>query len=322
MTSVTLTKACLVTTALIISAGLANAASVQTSPTSPAPSLSRGYVPSQFLRPMIETALRVDGDTDAAIVNAPVQAIAASDQTYVKLAEVKADMKVSGWDGLLQKYVKAPDASGLARFDYAALKQSSANQAVLSDYIADLESRDPTTMSDNDAIAYWANLYNAVTVKLIVDNYPVTSIRKIKSGAFSIGPWKKKLITVNGAAMSLNDVEHETLRKQYPSPLIHYMVNCASIGCPNLMGGLWTAETLDADRDAAARAFINSPRGAKITDKGLVVSSIYNWFEEDFGGNKQGVLAHLSQYAEGNLKAAIDGGAKIADYDYDWSLNE
>lgn len=323
MTPTALTKICFVTTVMFTGAGLANADAPQTPLMSSTHSLSRDGLPSQSLRPMIETVRRVDGNPDAAIANPPVPSIAASDP-IVKLAEVKMgmDMKTPGWDGLLQKYVKTPDASGLARFDYAALRKATQDQAVLWDYITELESRDPGSMSAADATAYWANLYNAVTIKVVIDNYPVKSIKEIKSGAFSAGPWKKDLITVNGNKMSLDDVEHKTLRKQYPSPLIHYMVNCASVGCPNLKDGVWTADTLDADRDAAARSYVNSPRGAKITDKGLVVSSIYDWFEKDFGGNKAGVLAHLSEYAEGDLKAAIDGGAKISGYDYDWSLNE
>jgi len=248
-------------------------------------------------------------------------------KTEIKLfAEAETDMikdkPAAAWDAVLSKYVKAPDAAGLARFDYAALKASSSDSAVLKAYIKALEAKGPGGFTENETIAYWANLYNAVTVQVILDNYPVSSIRKIKSGTFSPGPWKKDLVTIAGEKISLDDIEHGTLRKQYPSPHIHYMVNCASVGCPNLKDGLWSAKTLDADRDAAARAFINSPRGARVTPKGLVVSSIYNWFDEDFGGNKAGVLAHLAEYAEGDLKTAIDGGIKISGYDYDWSLNE
>jgi len=223
---------------------------------------------------------------------------------------------------LLGKYVKAPDAMGVARFDYAGLKASQTDQAVLAEYIKTLESKNPTTMSATEATAFWANLYNAVTIKVVIDNYPVKSIKDIKSGVFSAGPWKKKLTTVNGTEMTLDEIEHETLRKKYPSPLIHYMVNCASIGCPNLKNSLWDANTMDADREAAAKIFINSSRGAKVTSKGLVVSSIYDWFQEDFGGTKTGVLAHLSKYATGDLKSAIESGATIKSFDYDWTLNE
>ncbi len=225
------------------------------------------------------------------------------------------------WDMMLEKYVTAPDSIGLARFNYGALHANTADRAALDDYITDLEATDVKTLTDDEAIVFWANLYNAVTIKVVIDNYPVKSIREIKSG-WRPGPWKRDLVTVGGEKLSLDNIEHDILRKQYPSPLIHYMVNCASIGCPNLKAGLWMVETLGADREAAARAFINSPRGARITDKGLKVSSIYKWFKEDFGGNKDGVLAHLREYADADLAAAIDGGAKIIDYGYSWSLNE
>lgn len=225
------------------------------------------------------------------------------------------------FDTVLQKYVAANDAQGLARFDYAGLKANASDNQLLKDYIAHLETLNPDAMSTNEAIAYWANLYNAVTVDVVVDNYPVTSIRKIRSG-FSIGPWKEDRVTVNGQRISLNAIEHDILRKKFPSPLVHYMVNCASVGCPNLKDGLWKASTLDADKKAAAEAFVNSPRGARITDKGLQVSSIYKWFQSDFGGSKDGVLKHLRQYAGPELAAAIDGGAKIRGFEYDWDLNE
>jgi len=228
----------------------------------------------------------------------------------------------AAWPVVMQKYSSAPSADGLIRFDYGGLKANPGDFAALKAYISKLESLNPDTMNEAQAVSYWGNLYNAVTVKVVVDNYPVKSIRDIKSGVFSPGPWKLDLITVNGRKMSLDDIEHGTMRKKYPSPFVHYMVNCASIGCPNLKVGEWRAETLNAELDQAARDFINSPRGVKVTSRGLVVSSIYSWFDEDFGGSKASVLAHIRQFADADLAAAIDGGAKIRSYDYDWSLNK
>ena len=99
------------------------------------------------------------------------------------------------------------------------------------------------------------------------------------------------------------------------------MVNCASVGCPNLLDTAWEADTLKAGRIKAAKAYINSPRGAGVKGDKLTVSSIYDWFEEDFGGNKEGVLKHLQEHATGELAAANKAGAIITNYDYDWSLN-
>lgn len=223
---------------------------------------------------------------------------------------------------IIEKYISKPDATGLARFNYGALKANQADRETLDAYIEELQNTYPSTLTEDEAIAFWANLYNAVTIKVVTDNYPVKSIREIKSGVFSPGPWKKDLVTVNGKKMSLDDIEHETLRKEYPSPLIHYMVNCASVGCPNLKSGLWDADTLDEDREQAAREFINSPRGVLVTEKGLQISEIYKWFKEDFGTSKENILAHIREHADEDLAKTIDEGARIVSYDYDWSLNE
>jgi len=230
------------------------------------------------------------------------------------------------WTAILQNYVSAPDNVGLTHFDYARLKVSSADSAKLKGYLKALAAVNTSTLSRNEAIAYYANLYNAVTIDLMLQNYPLSSIRKAKtyngekvSGL--IGPWKKVKTSVNGETVSLDDVEHKILRVQYPSPYVHYMVNCASVGCPNLLNTAWEADTLESVRKEAASAYINSPRGVIVTPKGLKVSSIFKWFKEDFGG-KDGVLKHIREYADADLAAAIDGGAKVVGYDYDWSLNE
>ena len=241
-------------------------------------------------------------------------------------AAVQTASSHAAWTSILQNYVSAPDGQGLTHFDYARLSSNAADKAKLASYIQSLSATNPGTLSQNEAIAFYSNLYNAVTIDLIVQNYPVGSIRKAKTyngekvSGIS-GPWKKVKVSVNGQTMSLNDVEHEVLRKQFPSPYVHYMVNCASVGCPNLLDTAWEANTLDAARKKAATDYINSPRGVKITPKGLVVSSIFKWFKEDFGGSKANVLKHIRQHANPQLAAAIDSGATITGYDYDWSLN-
>ena len=229
------------------------------------------------------------------------------------------------WTSILQKYVSAPDDVGLTHFNYAGLKASEADTAKLQGYIQSLGATNPDTLSRDEAIAFYANLYNALTIDLIIQNYPLASIRKAKlyngkkvSGI--AGPWKKVKTKINGQTVSLDEVEHKILRVKYPSPYVHYMVNCASVGCPNLLAKAWEANSYDAQRKEAASAYINSPRGVVITPKGLKVSSIYKWFKEDFGG-KSGVLKHIREYADADLAAAIDGGAKIVDYGYDWSVN-
>ena len=230
-----------------------------------------------------------------------------------------ASISHAAFTNVLQKYVSAPDGQGLTHFNYGGLKANRADKAALDGYIKSLENTNPSTLSSNAAIAYYANLYNAVTVQVVTDNYPVSSIKKL--GPLGSGPWKKNLFTINGQPASLNNVEHDILRKQFPSPYVHYMVNCASVGCPNLLDSAWEAGTLEENRKKAAAAYINSPRGVQITPKGLKISSIFKWFKEDFGG-KSGTLQHIRKYARPELAAAIDNGAKVVDYGYDWSLNE
>ena len=218
----------------------------------------------------------------------------------------------SAWNGFLGIYV-SPGPSGVNHVNYGAAKGA---QGQLKSYIAALEATDPTALSRDAAMAYWINLYNAKTVDLILDNYPVQSIKDIGGGIFSSGPWDDKVVTVAGRSLSLNDIEHGILRPIWNDPRIHYAVNCASIGCPNLAAQAYTAASLQGMLDQAARDYVTHPRGAEATGSGLVVSSIFKWYKSDFGGNDAGVIAHLQQYG-----ANTGGATRIYDDRYDWSLN-
>ena len=224
------------------------------------------------------------------------------------------------WDALLGAYLVQSE-DGINRFDYDGLRDAPDDRAALSAYIETLEAVPVSRLEPEDAFAFWANLYNAVTVRLIVDEAPERSIRQIRPRPWSIGPWGVNRVEVEGRALSLDDIEHGILREQFEAPLVHYAVNCASIGCPNLKLEAWRGETLQADLEAAARAYINHPRGVRVTEDGLVVSRIYDWFKEDFGGSDAGVIAHFQTYADSNLAAQIGVNSSISSYDYDWSLN-
>lgn len=228
------------------------------------------------------------------------------------------------WDRLLETYVK-PGGDGLNRVDYAAFKNG--GQTELKQYIARLEAVDPRMLARAEQFAFLANLYNAKTIDIVLDHYPVKSIKDISLGGslfavFAGGPWKAKVLTVKGVELGLDDIEHAVLRPLFKDPRAHYAVNCASVGCPNLQRQAFTGARLDAQLDAAARAYVNNPRGASFVSGKLVVSSIYEWFKSDFGGNDQGVLAHLRKYAAPELKAKLEGVKAIGDHRYDWSLND
>ena len=229
------------------------------------------------------------------------------------------DVDHSTWNRLLGKYIKR-DSSGLNRFAYA--KVTTADKKALDDYIAQLSAVDITNRSRPVQKAYWINLYNAVTVDLILDEYPVKSIRDIKSGLISIGPWKRELATVENTVLTLDNIEHNILRPIWRDARIHYAVNCASVGCPNLNSKAFTARNTEKELDSLARDYVNSSRGLSIQDGRITVSKIYKWFAYDFGNSQAGVLEHMSKYATPEKQAQIAQIGRISNSRYDWSLNE
>jgi Protein of unknown function, DUF547. len=225
------------------------------------------------------------------------------------------------WQELLQRYVR-PAADGINRFAYGDV--DTADRQRLDAYLAELAATPVSTLSRREQRAYWVNLYNALTVRVILDHYPVASIRDIdlSPGLFSAGPWDARLVTVEGVPLSLNDIEHRILRPIWGDPRLHYAVNCASLGCPNLQNEAFTAANSERLLDQGAVAYVNAPRGAQVEAGQLRVSSIYVWFEEDFGGGDRGVIEHLKRYARPDLHARLNEIHSIAGHQYDWRLND
>jgi hypothetical protein len=220
----------------------------------------------------------------------------------------------SAWTALLARHLRLGE-DGIARFDYR-----DADRAAVDAYVAMLSAQPVDRLNRAAQKAYWINLYNAVTVQTVLKHYPVKSIRdiRISPGLFASGPWGRKLVTVAGEPLSLDDIEHRILRPIWRDPRVHYAVNCASLGCPNLAAEAYTPENLERLLEAGARAYINHPRGASVAGGKLTVSSIYVWFGDDFGD----VLTHLRRYADAPLAMALQGVSRIADDRYDWALNE
>ena len=232
-----------------------------------------------------------------------------------------ASIDHSAWDGLLQRHVHdSPD--GINRVDYRGL--AGADRAALDSYVAALAATPISRYGRDEQQAFWTNLYNAVTVQVILDHAPVDSIRDIdiSPGLFADGPWGKALVTVEGEPLSLDDIEHRILRPIWRDPRVHYAVNCAALGCPNLQRRAFTAANSESLLETGATAYVNHPRGAQVAAGRLTVSSIYVWFQEDFGGSDIGVIGHLRRYAANDLAARLAGISRIADDRYDWRLND
>jgi hypothetical protein len=226
------------------------------------------------------------------------------------------------WDLILQRYVDARHPSGINRFKYSSV--SPKDRQALKNYLQKMQNVTVSELNRKEQKAYWINLYNALTVETILEHYPVKSIREISisPGLFIKGPWDAKLLTIEGEKISLNDIEHRILRPIWKDNRIHYAVNCASLGCPNLLPQAFTSQNIDLLLEKAARDFINHPRGVSFPRNSLQVSSIYLWFQDDFGASEKGIVQHLKKYlSKDNLKKLNKVQKKIR-HQYDWNLNE
>lgn len=227
----------------------------------------------------------------------------------------------SAWDKLLAAYVVEGD-DGLNRVDYAKLKKQGWPE--LKSYLERLQAVDVARLNRDEQFAFWANLYNAKTIDVVLEHYPVGSIRDIdiSPGLFSNGPWGHKGLKVRGVELSLDDIEHGILRPIWKDPRIHYAVNCASVGCPNLGKSAFKGSALEPMLDAAAKGYVGSNRGVRVSNGVVTASSIFSWYGSDFGANQAEILEHFRIYATPELQRRLQGARAIDKFEYDWNLND
>lgn len=219
----------------------------------------------------------------------------------------------------LTKYITT-DSSGVNLVAYS--KVNTSDRQMLEGYLSYLSSIKISEYNRNEQLAYWANLYNALTIDTVLKHMPVESILKIKlGGVFSSGPWDAKLIKVENQELSLNDIEHRIIRPIWNDSRTHYILNCASFSCPNLQKIPFSGATIDSSLNSAAIAYVNSPRGVSINNGILTVSQIYEWYGDDFGINQQQIISQISKYANPTLKLQLTKFTHINKYVYNWSLN-
>ena len=214
---------------------------------------------------------------------------------------------------VLEKHAKGNE------FDYAALDK---DPDKLGAYLVDLSEVSRSEYNgwqETQRKAFLINLYNASTLKLIIDNYPLKGIKDIGS------PWKQKQVKIFGGAVSLDHIEHGMLRKDFNDPRIHFAINCASVGCPALRSEAFRAPVLDTQFGEQARKFLGDSSKNRVDAKGgvLYLSSIFDWFEGDFVKKSGAVEKFIAPYlSEADRKAVLSGDLKIRHTDYDWSLNK
>ncbi len=276
----------------------------QPATTTPQPSPERTNVPPakevaqkpvtspSFPAPENKADLEKTADTD---LNTPAKILEKKPQNPPSLSH-------QAWDNILKKHV-----SPSGKVNYAGIK---ADKSKFDAYLQSLQSNAPQSdWSRNQKMAYWINAYNAFTVKLIIDNYPVSSITKLNGGK----PWDKKWINIGDKTYSLNNIENDILRPTYKDARIHFAVNCAAKSCPTLLNRAWTTDNLNSNFEKQAKAFINNSSFNVITANKVQVSKIFDWYGADFGN----LIDFLNKYSSTN----INNGAKVEFKEYNWELN-
>lgn len=224
------------------------------------------------------------------------------------------------WQIFLDHCLKTNE-EGINLIDYPNI--SKGDLELLRVYIEEMSQIKINEYNRAEQLAYWINLYNALTVRTVATYYPIASIDEINisPGLFSVGPWGAKLVKVNQLELSLDEIQNRIIRPIWNDPRIHYALNNGAIGAPNLSKIAFTGANVDNQLNVAAYNYINSLRGVQVIDGELVLSKIYDWFREDFGETTDNILFHLRQYANQPLKKQLDKINAIDNYMYNWHLN-
>lgn len=229
----------------------------------------------------------------------------------------KKSISHAKWQNILDNFLQEHE-SGINRFDYQALKEDLASMESLIEYLLQLSELDPRTYPKSEQLSYWINLYNATTVYLVASQFPIKSIKDIKLANSS--PFDVTIASVQDQRLSLNNIRNEILRPIYRDNRIHYTLNSASLGCPNLAKKVYRADNLEDLLEAGAKAYINHSRGVSVENNQLIVSHIYESYKEDFGSDGRELVSHLTTYAEPILAEQIKQYTKY-ETKYDWQVN-
>ena len=268
--------------------------------------------------------------------------LAAACFALAPLAEAATfDHAHAAWDALLRKHVKLVDGGRASQVRYADFARDRPALKAYLAQVAQVSEAQFRAWSKTEQMAFLINAYNAHTVELILTRYPdLQSIRDLGNIVFN-SPWKKRFFTLFGRESTLDQIEHEMLRKPgvYDEPRVHYAVNCASVGCPMLREEAFVAARLDAQLEEQARRFLSDRRRNRFNAQtgSLEVSEIFKWFKEDWSSGYRGIgqagpvnsrEQYFARYADlladrpEHRKLVAEGRAPISHLDYDWSLND
>ena len=241
-------------------------------------------------------------------ITLPVKQTRNKVNTPIKEDKTTISVKVKGidhsaFDALLTAYV-----SSSGKVDYQAIKDK---VIILDKYLDYLSQNVPKSFaSKNEKLAFWINAYNASTIKLLVDNYPVESIMDLHGGKAFDNKW----LSMGDEKLSLNDIENNKIRAKFNEPRIHFAVNCAAKSCPPILNRAWTAVNIQAYLEARAKTFINNSAYNKLSVGSVQISKIFEWYAKDF---PEDIVSYLNKYSN----TQIDADAQVSYIEYDWTLN-
>jgi Protein of unknown function, DUF547 len=260
----------------------------------------------------------------AALAMAPAQAVPKAEPWEIWLEHDPQSVQSidhAAWERFLVSYLRI-GGDGVHRVAYGEVTPE--DRAALDGYIEQLAALPVGTYNRFEQMAYWINLYNALTVRLVLDHYPIASIRDINGEPrpLSGGPWDEGLVEIDGAPVSLNDIVHRILRPIFRDPRVHYALSCAALGCANLQPEPFRGDRLDHQLSKAAMAYVNDPRCISLENDELGLSSLYRWYREDFGGSDAAVIHHLMGLANPSLAMSLQQFDRIGADGFDWRLND
>ena len=244
-------------------------------------------------------------------------------ETRVIASVREFDHSHQAWTIFLQKHVNVKGSA--STIDYKSIKGDPKD---LNEYLKSLEAVSQgefSRFSENERLAFLINAYNALTVKLIVDHYPVKSIKDI--GSLFSSPWKKKFFRLLGEERHLDNIEHDMIRKQFNEPRIHFALNCASVGCPALRNEAFVASQLERQLEDASVGFVSDKTRNRYSPetKKLELSAIFKWYGSDFPKKYGSLEAFIAPRITSNpehQRIIREKKADLSYLDYDWSLNE
>ena len=219
--------------------------------------------------------------------------------------DVKEHVSHSSWDALLSRHVTSE-----GKVNYDSFKSDIAKLDKYLKLIGDNEAK--TGWSQAEKKAFWLNAYNAWTIKLVLERYPVNSIKGV-----SAKPWDKRFIKIGVNTHTLNDIENKIIRRQFKDARIHFAVNCAAISCPKLSNKAFTMLNVEKELDRLTKEFFKSDN-VKLVEKSAQLSKIFEWYVDDFMEESESVLKFVERYSGMTFHPKV----KVSYLDYNWKLNK